>query len=161
MAPARKDKGREGSLQQGGRPGPRMLTSCLLRAAGCALLIVMRGNVRETIPQKSSFSWQGKDDLRSQNWRHTAPWMRAASLAGAESRHYLYCSIFGSRLLSLNTETVHHFNIFVLFPPCFQALCQAVRVHLSHLGQDMPPPGSSFPTLWISPHSYGVISWLF
>lgn len=40
---------------------PRMLTLCLLRAAGCALFIVMRGNVRETIPhKKAAFLGRGK-----------------------------------------------------------------------------------------------------
>lgn len=138
-------------------------------AARCALFIVVRGNVRETIlpphppvhtHTKPSFSWQGKDDLRSQHWDiRQREWSRSA--LRAESRHYLYCSIFGSRLLSLNTETRHPFNIFVLFLPCFQAFCQAERVHLSHLGQDMPSPKSSFPTLWVLPHSYGVILWIF
>lgn len=42
-------------------------------------------------------------------------------LTGSESRHYLYCSIFSTRLLNLNTETVHHLNVFVLCMPHFQA----------------------------------------
>ena len=77
---------------------------------------------------------------------------------GSESRHYLYCSIFSTRLLNLNTETVHHFNIFVLFIPCFQALCQALRIHWFHLGQDVPWPESSFPMIGILPQSYKAAS---
>lgn len=47
---------------------------------------------------------------------------------GSESRHYLYCSIFSTRLLNLNTETVHHLNVFVLFMSHFQAL--DIKQHL-------------------------------
>lgn len=60
--------------------------------------------------------------LRSQLWRHTVLWMSAVCcFTGSESRHYLYCSIFSTRLLNLNTETVHHLNVFVLCMPHFQA----------------------------------------
>lgn len=62
-------------------------------------------------------------DSRSQHWRHTVLWMSAVCYStGSESRHYLYCSIFSTRLLNLNTETVHHWNVFVLFMSHFQAL---------------------------------------
>lgn len=109
---------------------PRMLISRLLCAACCALFIVMGGNVREAIPhEKTAFLGRGRmalgartGDIRHHEWE-------SRCLAGAASRHYLYCSIFKSRLLSLNTETVYHFNIFVLLLPCFQALCQALHVH--------------------------------
>lgn len=170
MANAREDKGSRPACCRVAVRAP-MLISCLswaeLRAVHFSLSWEGMLGKRSSPPPpcarthtKPSFSWQGKDDLRSQHWDiRQREWSRSA--LRAESRHYLYCSIFGSRLLSLNTETRHHFNIFVLFLPCFQAFCQAERVHLSHLGQDMPSPKSSFPTLWILPHSYGVILRIF
>lgn len=108
-------------------------------------------------PQENSFSWHVEHDWRSQHWDIRYHEWELCSFIGTESRHYLYCSIFSTRLFNLNTETVHHFNIFVLFTPCFQALCQALRTHLLHLGQDVAWPGSLLPIIGISPHSYKAL----
>lgn len=61
---------------------------------------------------------------------------RALCVTGAESRHYLYCSIFSTRLFNLNTETVHHLNVFVLFMPHFQAL--DIKQLFVSFGQHLP-----------------------